>query len=322
MTKVIGIGNALTDIVIPLSSYDLIDELELPHGGMVMIDNEKFEYILNKTKDLEKSYVAGGSAANTTYGLSKLGVDTSFIGKVGDDEIGALYEKDLTTNGIKSLLQKSKSTHTGCAITFVTPDSERTFATYLGAASELSVDDLKDEYFIGKDLLHIEGYLLFNYELVRSVMELAKKHGLKVSLDLAAHNFVMDNRDEITDIVKTYVDVCFANEEESKALTAVEPEKALDVIADYCKYAIVKLGSKGSLVKQGDNFEKIDIVKAVPVDTTGAGDLFASGFLYGLINKNSLKECGNLGSLLGATVIQNYGARINNEDWEKIKSSK
>ena len=229
MTKVIGIGNALTDIVIPLSSYDLIDELELPHGGMVMIDNEKFEYILNKTKNLKKTYVAGGSASNTTYGLAKLGVDTSFIGKVGNDEIGALYEKDLTSNGIKSLLQRSKTTHTGCAITFVTPDSERTFATYLGAASELSVNDLKDEYFIGKDLLHIEGYLLFNYELVRSVMELAKKHGLKISLDLAAHNFVMENRDEITDIIKKYVDICFANEEESKALTNVDPEDALDI---------------------------------------------------------------------------------------------
>lgn len=320
--RIIGIGNALMDVLVPLKSYELIDKLELPHGGMLMIDRERFDVISHTIKDLEKEYAAGGSAANTIYGLSKLGVETSFIGIVGKDEVGDIYENDMINSGVNCLLKRSESTPTGCATALVTPDSERTFASFLGAAQELTPKNISEELFTGHDILHIEGYLLFNYAIVETAMKMAKKLGMLVSLDLAAHNFVEENRPIISDLLKNYVDICFANEEEAKALTGLSPHQALDKIADMCDYAVVKIGSKGSLIKHDGIVDEVAPIKVdTVVDTTGAGDLFASGFIYGITKKFSAEKCGQLGSILGGTVIQNYGARIPNNLWKEIYKS-
>lgn len=316
--KILGIGNALTDILVPLKQFDMINALNLPHGGMVMIDEKHFIEINNKIKDYEKSYSAGGSAANTIYGLAKLGVETSFIGKVGNDEIGKIYENDMISSGVKPCLIKT-DTPSGCAIVFVTEDSERTFASYLGAAQEMKPENITEDIFFGYDILHVEGYLLFNYDLVEAAMKMAKKLCMKVSLDLAAHNFVNENRPQMQSLLKNYVDICFANEEEAKALTGLEPRQALDFIADYSEYAVVKLGASGSLIKHSGNVYEIPTDKVKCVDTTGAGDLYASGVLYGISNGFAPDVCGKIGSILGGAVVQNYGARINDEMWQNIK---
>ena len=318
--KIIGIGNALMDVAVPIDNYDIIDNLKLPHGGMVMIERDQYDMISLLTKNINIKYTAGGSAANTIYGLSKLGIETSFIGIVGNDANGERYEKDLKKSGVKPILKKS-NIPTGCAIALVTPDSERTFATYLGAAKELKPEDVTEELLTGYDLLYLEGYLLFNYDIVVKAMQIAKKLGMKVALDLAAHNFVRDNKQSIKDLLKNYVDICFANEEEAKSLVNLPPRIALDEISRYCDYSIVKIGPKGSLVKHNGIAYKVTTHKVKSIDTTGAGDLFAAGFIYGLLNYYSPEKCGKIGSILGSTVVQKYGARIDNDSWDIIKNS-
>lgn len=316
--KIIGIGNALTDIIVPIKNYEIIDSLNIPHGGMVMIDKNQFLEINKHIANINKSMVAGGSAANTIYGLSKLGVETSFIGKVGMDTIGDNYEQDMLKAGIKPDLIRT-DTPSGCAIVLITPDGERTFASYLGAAQELMPENISEENFMGHDILHIEGYLLFNYDIVLKAMQTAKNLGMKVSLDLAAHNFVEENRPIIKDLIKNYVDVCFANEEESKAVTGLQPREALDCISEDCDFTVVKLGSKGSLIKHNGTVYEVGTPHVECVDSTGAGDLYASGLLYGIANGYNAETCGKIGAIIGSIVIQNYGARISDDNWKTIR---
>lgn len=316
--KIIGIGNALTDIIVPIKDYEIIDSLNIPHGGMVMIDKNQFLEINKHIANINKSMVAGGSAANTIYGLSKLGVETSFIGKVGMDTIGNNYEQDMLKAGIKPDLIRT-DTPSGCAIVLITPDGERTFASYLGAAQELMPENISEENFMGHDILHIEGYLLFNYDIVLKAMQTAKNLGMKVSLDLAAHNFVEENRPIIKDLIKNYVDVCFANEEESKAVTGLQPREALDCISEDCDFTVVKLGSKGSLIKHNGTVYEVGTPHVECVDSTGAGDLYASGLLYGIAKGYNAETCGKIGAIIGSVVIQNYGARISDDNWNTIR---
>ena len=319
--NIIGIGNALTDMLIPIENYGIANDLGLSHGGMVMIDDAQFALFKEKTSHLDKSFAAGGSAGNTIYGTAKLGLNASFIGKVGDDEVGREYEKDMKNNNVTPILLRGDKP-SGCAMAFITPDSERTFASYLGAAQTLTPEDVNEDMLRGHDLLHIEGYLLFNHELVLAIVKMAKHLGITVSLDLAAHNFVKENRDMVQLLVRDYVDICFANEEESMALTGTDPKNALDKIANSCDYAVVKTGSKGALIKHKNEISQIPAYKVSKVvDTTGAGDLYAAGFFFGLANDYSMNVCGKIGALVAATVIQNYGTRISDDNWSNIKQN-
>jgi sugar/nucleoside kinase (ribokinase family) len=207
------------------------------------------------------------------------------------------------------------STETGRAIALVSPDTERTFATYLGAAMELTAADLNPAVFKGYGYFHIEGYMVQNHDLLSEAVRLASQNGLKISLDLASYNVVDENVAFLHPIVKQYVDVVFANEEESKAYTGLDPVEALSAIANECEVAIVKLGEKGSLIKHHDVTYKIGEFKINPIDTTGAGDLYAAGFLYGLVNGFDLKSCGRIASVLSAKVIEEVGARMSPEKW-------
>jgi len=224
----------------------------------------------------------------------------------------------MKANGIEPIMLKS-TTDTGRAIALVSPDSERTFATYLGAAVELNDADLNTDQFKGYKYLHIEGYLALNHDLMLKAASLAKENGLKISIDMASFNVVEDNLEFLKDYVKNNVDIIFANEEEAKAFTAKEPEDALNEIAKQCDIAVVKIGSKGSMVKSGEKTFMIEPFKANSIDTTGAGDLYASGFLYGLTNKMPLDQCGRIGSLCASKVIEVIGSKMANETWEDIK---
>jgi len=318
MAKVLGIGNALVDALNKLTGDDLLDELGLPKGSMQLVDAETSAKIQEKSKNLDKEMASGGSAANTIHGLANLGVETAFIGTVGEDEIGNFFIEDLKKSGIKPLLNISK-TPSGLANAMISPDGERTFGTFLGAAIELSADDLKPEQFKGYDILHVEGYLVQNHQLLENILKTAKNEGLEISLDLASYNVVEDNLDFLKKMVEQYVDIVFANEEEAKAFTGKEPEEALNELADLTKVAIVKVGSKGSMIKQNDKVVSVGVEKTEVVDTTGAGDLYASGFLYGYVNNFPHEKSGKIGSLLAAKVIARYGAKLSENDWEEIK---
>ncbi len=316
--KIIGIGNALVDVLTQMKDDRLLEELELPRGSMQLVDAERMAQIQEKSKNLEKQRASGGSAANTIHGLAKMGMETAFIGSVGKDETGRFFEEDLKNSGITPILFYS-DTASGISNVMISPDGERTLGTFLGAALELGPEMLSKENFEGYDILHVEGYLVQNHALLETILKLAKEAGLKVSLDLASYNVVEDNLDFLHDMVKNYVDIVFANEEESKAFTGKEPEGALDDIARLTDIAVVKVGSKGSMVKQGETVTPIAPVKARAVDTTGAGDLYASGFLYGLANNLGFEKAGYVGSLLSGTVIEVVGAKFGEEKWNEIR---
>ena len=281
------------------------------------MDWERSKYIQEALMDYNKSLSAGGSAANTIHGLAKLGVPTGYIGVVGEDELGGFFVKDMINAGVDPHMIHSQRP-TGCAVALVSPDSERTFATFLGAAIELSAEHLSSGIFKKYDYFHIEGYLVQNHELIETALKLAKEAGLMVSLDLASYNVVEANKEFLHDIIEKYVDIVFANEEEAKAFTGKDPDEALHEIGGKCQIAVVKTGKEGSLVKKGEDLHKIGIIAVTPIDTTGAGDLYASGFLYGLANDRSLEECGRIGALLAGNVIEFMGSKMSEERWIEI----
>jgi len=318
MAKVLGIGNALVDILIRLENEELLKELNLVKGSMQLVDKDFKNLVFSKTKLLKKTQASGGSAANTIHGLASLGVDTAYIGKIGHDELGDFFMNDLKNDHITPLLKYS-DTETGVASTLISPDSERTFGTYLGAAVEVSAEDLEDSLFAGSKFFHIEGYLVFNKALVESALKMAKSKNMTVSLDLASFNVVEANLDFLKDITKKYVDVVFANEEEAKSFTGKAPEEALKEIATMCNIAVVKIGKNGSLIKQGNESYSVGAISAKVIDTTGAGDLYAAGFIYGLTKGLSMAQCGHVGALLAGKVIEVVGAKIPESIWDEIK---
>lgn len=320
MDKVLGIGNALVDIMTLLPDDTTLERFSLKKGSMQLSDRDFAEKINEATSNFSKSQSSGGSAANAIHGLASLGAATGYIGKVGNDAFGEFFSNDMKANGIQPYMLKS-STDTGRAIALISPDSERTFATYLGAAVELGENDITDKHFEGYKYLHIEGYLVFNHALMNKAAQLAKKNNMKISLDMASFNVVEANLDFLKDYVKKYVDIIFANEEESKAFTGQEPEEALHTIANDCEIAVVKIGSKGSLVKNNGKIFKIEPFKANSIDTTGAGDLYASGFLFGLVNNLPMEKCGRIGSLCASKVIEVIGSKMNPETWDYIKKN-
>ncbi len=318
MVTVLGMGNALVDKMIQIESDQLLRRLGLPKGSMQLVDANKSAAIREACKDRPTIQVAGGSASNTIFGLASLGANTAFIGKIGDDEVGHFFRSDIEAAGIKPLLSFG-SQPSGLAAALVSPDSERTFGTYLGSAVELSADDLTPELFMGYTYFHIEGYLVQNHDLMRRAIALARQAGCLISIDLASFNVVADNLEFLKEIMAEKLHVIFANEEEAKAFTGLEPEDAISEIAKMADIAVVKIGSRGALVKSGHKQVHVPALRVRPIDTTGAGDLFASGFLYGIGTQQSLKEAAELGTKLAAAVIGVIGARPEAAFWEQVK---
>ncbi len=318
MAKVLAIGNALVDIVIKLKDDSMLEKFGLAKGSMQLSDMELVEKIDEESEGNEKFQASGGSAANTIHGLAQLNIETGFIGKVGDDDIGDFFQRDMEVKNISTMLSITK-TPSGKAMTLVTPDCERTFATFLGASVELNANDLNDELFEGYDYFYVEGYLVQNHELLEKALKMAKKNNAVIALDLASYNVVESNLDFLTEIVKQYVDIVFANEEEAMAFTGKEPEEALKELAKYTDIAIVKIGKNGSLISKNGETIRISSIKANAVDSTGAGDLYAAGFIYGLINDVGLEKCGKTGALLAGKVIEVFGSKMTEQTWQQIK---
>jgi sugar/nucleoside kinase (ribokinase family) len=318
MNKVLGMGNALVDMLVQIPNDDLLTEINFPKGSMQLVDIAQSDAVMLKINNLPIQQLSGGSAGNTIHGIAALGGETGFIGKVGDDELGAFYHEDLKKAGIQSTFIKSENA-TGKAIAMITPDSERTFATHLGAAVELSADDLNPEMFHGYGIFHIEGYLVQNHELLKRAVELAKEAGAMVSIDLASFNVVEENYDFLWDIVKGYVDIVFANEEEAKSFTGKEPREAINQIAEHAQIAVVKIGKKGAYIKNDGVVTHVDATDVKAIDTTGAGDLFASGFLFGLVNGWTMEKAGRAGAIMAGKVIEKIGGRLSDQEILKVK---
>lgn len=318
MKKIIGLGNALVDIMTPMSDDSILEDINFPKGSMQLVDKDKSDEVLLRTKHIDSSLASGGSAANTIHGVSRLGIEATFVGKIGEDDMGRIFKDDLIKSGIAPQLIMGEQP-TGRAVAMVSPDSERTFATYLGSAVDLSAEELSEAMFAGHHLLHIEGYLVYNEPLIETAMRMAKAQGLMVSLDLASFNVVEDKLDFLQRMVTEYVDIVFANEEEATAFTGEsDPHKALAKIGAMVPIAIVKIGKKGSLIQREGKVYAIAPIPATAIDTTGAGDLYASGFLYALMQDMPMQTAGNIASLLAGNVIQVMGAQMTDEVWMEI----
>ncbi len=321
MTKIIGIGNALLDIIVPIASDEVLRKADLPKGSMQLIDNEKRLRLQEMLSGLSSAEAAGGSASNAMQALSHLGGQAGFVGAVGPDRYGEIFRKCCGETGLEvRLMQMDEAT--GIATTLVSADGERTFGTYLGAASLMAPEYINERTFAGYDYLFVEGYLVQEYDLMEAVMQQARRSGLKIILDLASYNVVCDHYEFFRHLVSDYVDIVFANEEECAAFTLVsDPYEGLDALAEHCELAIVKLGSRGAIARYhgGDVFFADALPGCTVMDTTGAGDYFAGGFLYAMTRGAGLTKCLQAGSLLGGTVIGHLGASLPEEKWHEMR---
>ncbi len=318
MSKVMGMGNALVDVMTILKSDRTLKEFALPKGSMQLVSIEFSNRLLAGTLGLQKMQSSGGSAANTIHGLAHLGISTGFVGKIGKDNLGRFFKKDLLDNHITPILFHGLE-ETGRSIALISRDSERTMATYLGAAVDLQEEDITSDIFSGYQFFHIEGYLVQNRELIQKAIRLAKSNGLTVSIDMASYNVVRDHRVLFETLIREYVDIILANESESESLTGEKPEKAIGLMSEMAEIAVVKLGQEGSLLKRGAEEHTIGIEEVKSIDSTGAGDLYAAGFLYGLCKKQSLNVCGRIGAILGGHITEVVGAKMHAESWTTVR---
>lgn len=319
MDKIIGMGNALVDVLVRIDDDSLLEKLHLPKGSMQLIQEDTLSEIRKYTSGMKIHRSTGGSAGNTVCALAALGANPGFIGKVGQDETGTFFGDTLRQRGVNALLATC-DLPSGIASTFISTDGERTFGTYLGAAATLKAEDLSRKMFAGYNYLYIEGYLLQDHDLMLRAVQLAKEEGLQVCLDMASYNVVEAERDFFDQLIVKYVDIVFANESEALAYTGKAPHEALEEIASKCSIAVVKTGKEGSLVKKGT--EVIQLLSC-PIDnvldTTGAGDFYAAGFMYGLTCGYSLEKCVQISTILATAVIQEVGTTLPAKKWDEIK---
>lgn len=319
MEKIIGIGNALVDILVRLKDDAFLEQMGLPKGSMMLIDEARQKELRTCMETLPMEQATGGSAGNAMLALAKLGGKAGFVGKIGKDVLGKFYAENCEMVGIDARLLEC-NLPTGVANTFISPDGERTFGTCLGAASTLQASDITPALFEGVAMAHIEGYLVQNHELMEAICQTAMEMSVQLSLDLASYNVVAADLPFFQHLVQDYIDIVFANEEEAAAFTGKkEPLEALREIAALKCLAVVKLGSKGASARLGREEVIVPANRVPVVDTTAAGDFFAGGFLYALNRGASLKDCLSCGALLSEHIIGVVGTRLPEEEWKEIR---
>jgi len=313
-----GVGSALIDIL-ALEAEEFLVHAGAAKGGMLYVDKEHIEQTLRHAKSIPKR-VQGGSACNTIVGIGKLGGKARFIGKCGAGPMGDFFEDELRRQNVEPALLRSGSP-TGRVLSIVTPDAQRSMLTFLGASAEVQPEEITARHFKNAAVVHIEGYLIFNQDLILAVLEAAKAAKAAVSLDLASYTVVEESREFLQYIVNKYVNIVMANEDEARAYTGQSDQRrAIKDLVEAADIAALLVGKRGSYIGHGSN---IVAVKAKgdghAVDTTGAGDLWASGFLYGLVNGYRLDKCGELASACGYEVCQVVGTKIPDEGWQRIQ---
>lgn len=309
---VVGIGNAIVDVLAKVGD-GFLQERGLPKGIMSLVEAKQAGEIYNDI--LPEREVSGGSAANTVAALASLGADCAFIGKIHDDEMGHKFRSDIGRAGIDMFTAPLEAgPATARSIVLVTPDAERSMFTYLGASKKLSVDDIDENVIKAAKYTFIEGYLWDEDNAKQAVLkacEIAHKYGRQVAFTLSDKSYLKQYRLEMLDLIEKHVDIVFGNEEEIKALFDNQDFNAcLDSIKTMVSIAAITRNSKGSVVVEGRTkiFIEAEEIRRV-VDTTGAGDAYAAGFLYGLSKHRSLGTCALIGGIAAAEIIGHYGAR-------------
>lgn len=320
MTKnkydILGIGSPFIDHIIRVPEV-FLEQVPGAKGGMVVVDFKTLSTLIDKS-GVSPIMIAGGSGANTTRGLAHLGHRCALAGRIGKDNAGKHFLEKMRLLNISSCLIFTP-TPTAQAVCMITPDGERTMRSFLGASQEMKAEDLIPDMFSGVSLVHIEGYSLLNGNLTERAMHLAKEAGARISFDMGSFEVVKAHKKRIIDLIANYVDVVFANSEETRSLTELNPEQGCGALSDICETAVVLIGAEGSWVGRGSKKVHCPANKVKAIDTTGAGDLFASGFLHGFLEQRKLEECGRFGALTGGAVVQVQGVEISAEGWDSIK---
>ena len=311
--KILGIGNAIVDVLAKVDD-DFLIKKKLIKGSMKLINKSEFDDLKNNIK-IEKT-VAGGSVANTMSGIAHLGGTPSFIGKINSDPFGEIYRKSLEDINVKFIYtQKSESLSTGASIIFITPDSERTMCTYLGISSNLSVKDVEENNIIGHELIFLEGYLWdkgISEKMFRHTINIAKKNEIKIAMSLSDIFCVTRHKQDFYNLIKNELDLLIGNENEINELT--NKKSLLDSVKELKKLnklIIITRSSKGSMAIKNNEIISCDSIKVDNiVDLTGAGDLFAAGFLKEYLEKSEIKKCLKTGTILASKIIKRVGARL------------
>jgi sugar/nucleoside kinase (ribokinase family) len=321
---VTAIGNAIVDVIAQADDA-LLAAHQLPKGAMNLIDAEMAEKLYSVMGPGKEA--SGGSAGNTIAGIAMLGGKTAYIGKVADDQLGRIFTHDIRAAGVtydtKPLVG---GLPTARSLIFVTPDAQRTMQTFLGACTQLGPEDVNLDHVTASKVVYMEGYL---WDLPRAKQAMldaamkAKASGVKVSLTLSDAFCVARFRDEFLDLAEKYIDILFANESEILSLYQTQDfDDALQQVRNHCEIAALTRSEKGSVVVKGDEVHIIDAVKGVKVvDTTGAGDAYAAGFLYAYTQGTDLKTAGKLGGAMAAQVISQYGPRSEKGEVVKLKAA-
>ncbi len=317
MKKVLGFGAALVDQLVSVDDA-WISQAGVSKGGMNPVDDATIRKLLARVENPQ--IVPGGSACNTVVGVAKLGGRASFLSKVGNDELGELFARHLEKCGVENRMAKS-SVATGTVLSAITPDAERTMFTFLGASNEFFASEISPELFDDVGILYLEGYRAYSEECFVKAVQTARRLGVKTALDFGSFNVVNDCRALFERLLSAgEIDILLANEDEAKAFTGVSEEDALERLSETCEVAVVKLGARGALIDSSeDGWSWVNAGDAKAVDTTGAGDLWASGFLYGLLSGYSADRAGSLGTLVANEVVQFVGAQIPESGWERIR---
>ncbi len=314
----IGLGNALVDVLLQLKDEDILTQIGVKKGAMDMISEEQMIAIQSSNQDLERTLTPGGSVCNTMRAMASLGANSGYIGKIGQDNNAAFYEKALIEAGVKPNFIRTEGV-TGCCTVLISPDGERTMCTFLGPAPTILPSEISEDILSAYHCVYIEGYLLVNPELVKTTMQKAKKLGLKVALDLSNFNIVNGFKGLLEEIIPAYVDILFSNESEAEAFTGLKAEEAVLKLSSMVDIALVTVGRNGAYVANKGNLVHVEAEGGKPKDTTGAGDNFAAGFLYGQSIGASLEQSARIGSLLAGYVIDTIGPQIPDDKWGQIK---
>ena len=321
--ELIGVGNPIMDLLAHVDDAFLRTHVGGDKGGMILVDDDDIAALVHKVGD-QVAMMPGGSAANTTLGAARLGLRATYLGKIGGDSTAETYLWNFTTGGGDGSRFKRTTLPNGRCLSLVTPDGQRTLRTHLGAAMTLHPDEITAADFAGIRHAHIEGYLLFNPALADKVVHTARAAGCTLSIDLASFEVVNVARDWIFAQLRQGVDVVFANEDEAGALfqRRDDYENFAREIARFGGIAAVKLGADGAWLAQGRALHRIAPLRAQRVvDTTGAGDAWAAGFLYGHLRGASLPVAGAIGSILGCETVQHLGAAIPDALWPRVRAA-
>lgn len=319
---VYGIGNALVDIDFEVSEATL-DRLNITKGVMTLIDEATHHRLLEELDGIKHLKACGGSAGNTIFTLQQLGAKTYYSCKVGNDEAGNFFYRDLILHGIETNLHEThRDGITGKCIVLVTPDADRTMNTFLGTTAEFSRAQLSEQALHNSEFLYIEGYLVASppgCEAAIVAREMANKHNVKTALTLSDPNMVKYFKEGLCTIIGKQVDILFCNEDEALLFTETDNLiSAQEVLKQYAKTFVITCGNRGAIIFDGFEYFCVTAHKVHVVDTVGAGDVFAGAFLYGLTHGFSYLEAGEIASYAASKVVAKFGPRLNNEEIEEV----